>query len=74
MSASFGGDGFQIAIALLLALAAPILGFILAGYLAWNADQDSRIQTRNVMLGILVIAVIPLATGYSLFGRFLAGY
>ena len=70
---SFGGDGFQVAVAVLLALFAPILGFALAGYLAWNADQEGQIRTRNIMLVILGFTVVMLATG-GIFGRFIAGY
>jgi hypothetical protein len=72
-SVSFGGDGFQIVVAVLLALFAPILGFALAGFLAWNADQEGRIRTRNIMLVIVGFTVVMLATG-GVFGRFVAGY
>ncbi len=71
---SFGGDGFQLAVALLLAIGAPLFGAAAAAYLAYAADNEGRIRTRNLMLVILVIAMIPLATGYGfLYGGFFVG-
>ena len=71
---NFGGDWVVFAICLLMALAAPIVAFILCGFLAWQADNDADIRRRNMMLVVLAVAAIQMATGYALFGRFIFGY
>jgi len=68
-----GEDGLRLAIALLLAMAAPLFGLLFACWMAWQAHGENRSGTRNLMLAIAVIAAIPLVTGVSLWGRFVLG-
>jgi cytochrome c biogenesis protein CcdA len=68
-----GEDGLPFLIGLVLALGAPVIGFVLGAFVAWQADSEGRTRRRNLMLVVVLIAAIPLFTGYSLFGRFLAG-
>jgi hypothetical protein len=70
---NLGGDWVVFAICLLLALAAPIVAFILGGFLAWQADNDGDVRRRNLMFVVIGVAVIQMATGYALFGRFIFG-
>lgn len=70
---SIGEDGLRIAIALLVAVAAPFFGLLLACWLAWQANSENRPMTRNVMLAIAVLAAIPLVTGIYPWGRFILG-
>ena len=67
-----GDDGLRIGIALLLALAMPLFGLILATYFAWEAHNDGRAMTRNVMIFLIGLAAVPLVFGYSLWGGLLA--
>jgi hypothetical protein len=63
-------EGWKIAITLLLALAAPLLGILFAAYFAYNSYGTQR----WIMVGLGVLAAIPLLTGVSLWGRFFFGY
>jgi hypothetical protein len=67
-------DGLRFLIALLLALAAPLFGLALASYFAWEAHNEGRSTMRNVMLVLALVAALPLATGYSLWGGFLTAF
>jgi hypothetical protein len=69
-----GDDGLRIAIALLLALAAPLFGLLLSCYFAWQTHNEGRTTTRNILLLVALVAALPMITGYSLWGRFLLGY
>jgi hypothetical protein len=69
----FGDDALMFAVALLVALAAPLIGVIFGAFLAWHADNDGQIRRRNLMLVVVAVAAIPLVTGYSLLGRFVPG-
>lgn len=71
---NLGGDWLVFGLCLLMALGAPIVGFILGGFLAWQADNDADIRRRNLMFVVIAVAAIQMATGYALFGRFIFGY
>jgi hypothetical protein len=65
-----GDEGLKIAFTLVLALAAPLVGFMLAAYFAYQSDGTQR----TIMMLIAGLAAIPLVTGVSLWGRFFFGY
>jgi hypothetical protein len=68
-----GGGWFAIAVAVLLAVASPFLGLLLALWLGWQANRDGNTTMRTVMLAIAVLAAIPLVTGVYPWGRFILG-
>ena|SRR2546423_1160362 len=68
-----GEDGLRFAIALLVALAAPLFGVPLAAFFAWQLHGGGRTTARNLMLAVLVLAVVPLVTDVYPWGRFVAG-
>jgi hypothetical protein len=70
---SIGDDGLRIILALILALAAPLFGLVAACWFAYQTHSEGREMARNILLLIAVLAAVPLATGYSLWGRFLLG-
>src|SRR4051812_33736065 len=63
-------DALRLVLGLIVALAAPVFG-LLATWFTWQLHNEGRTGTRNLMLLIVLIAAIPLVTGYSLWGRFL---
>jgi hypothetical protein len=54
-------DALRIGVAVLAALFSPVMGALLSGYFAYDADRDGRTRTRNVMIFVL---------GFSLIGAF----
>src|SRR4051794_21803396 len=68
-----GDDGVRFLLALILALAAPLFGLLLASWFTWQLHNEGRFTARNLMLVVVAIAALPLITGYSLWGRFLLG-
>jgi hypothetical protein len=71
---NFGDDWVVFGLCLLLALGAPVVGFIFGAFLAWRADEDGDTRRRNLMFVVIAVAAIQMATGYGLFGRFIFGY
>jgi hypothetical protein len=71
---SLGDDGLRIVISLILALATPLFGLIAACFFAYQTHNEGHEPARNVLLVIAIIAAIPLATGYALWGRYGLGY
>ena len=72
---SLGEDGLRLLVALVVALVAPLFGFALAAWFAWHMHNEGSHTARNLMIAVAVIAVLPLVTGYSVWGgRFLFGY
>jgi hypothetical protein len=68
-----GEDGLRLIIALLAALAAPLIGLLLASFFAWHAHGEGRPGVRNLMLAVAVLAALPMVTGVYVWGRFIAG-
>ena len=54
-------DALRIGVAVLAALFSPVMGALLSGYFAYDADRNGRTATRNVMIFVL---------GFSLIGAF----
>jgi hypothetical protein len=67
-------DALRIGLALLLALAAPLFGVIVAGFFAWQVDNEGRTTVRNVLIAIAGFAAVSMAIGISIWGRFGGGY
>ena len=53
-------DGLRIVLALLVAIAAPFIGVLLASWLAWQLNEEGKPTVRNVMLVIAALAVVSL--------------
>ena len=73
-SLRLGDDGLRLLLALIVALAAPLFGLLLAAWFTWQLNGEGRTTARNLMLLVVLIAAIPLITGYALWGRFLFGH
>jgi hypothetical protein len=73
-SLRLGDDGLRLLLALIVALAAPVFGLLLASWFAWQMHNEGRTTARNLMLAVVLIAALPLITGVSLWGRFFFGH
>ena len=60
-SVRIGDDGVRIGVAVLTAAFAPVMGALLTGYFAYDAERNGRAAMRNLMLVLL---------GFSLVGVF----
>lgn len=60
-----GDDGIRLAIALLISLAAPLFGIVIACYFAWQMHNEGRLMWRNVMLGIAAANVVAMTLTVS---------
>jgi len=48
-----GDDAIRIGMTVLAALFSPLMGALLAGWFAYDADRDGRLPTRNLMILLL---------------------
>jgi len=60
-SVRIGDDGVRIGVGVLAAAFAPVMGALLTGYFAYDAERNGRAAMRNLMLVLL---------GFSLVGVF----
>jgi hypothetical protein len=56
-----GDDGVRIGVGVIAAVFSPVMGALLSGYFAYDADRNGRTATRNLMIALL---------GFSLIGVF----
>ena len=60
-SVRLSDDAVRIGVSVLAAIFSPLIGALLTGYFAYDADRDGRVRTRNLMILLL---------GFSLVGVF----
>lgn len=58
----FRGDEHvaRLVLAAVIVLLAPFLGFFLAAFFAYHADQEGRDGIRNALIGVCVLAIAML--------------
>jgi hypothetical protein len=57
----------------LAALFSPLMGALLAGYFAYDADRDGRARTRNLMIALLGFSVVGLLAYRQIWGGLILG-
>jgi hypothetical protein len=68
-----GDDAVRIGVTVLAALFSPLMGAILAGYFAYDADRDGRMATRNLMIALLGLSLVGLFAYMQLWGGLFFG-
>jgi hypothetical protein len=68
-----GDDALRIGVGVLATVFAPVMGALLTGYFAYDADRDGRIGTRNVMIVLLILSLIGVFAYARLWGGLLLG-
>jgi hypothetical protein len=68
-----GDDGVRIGVGVLTAIFSPVMGALLTGYFAYDADQNGRIRLRNVMIGLLVLSLVGVFAYARLWGGIFFG-
>ena len=66
-------DGIRIGVGALAAFFAPVMGALLTGYFAYDADQNGRIRLRNVMIGLLILSLVGVFAYARLWGGIFFG-
>jgi hypothetical protein len=68
-----GDDALRIGVGVLTTIFSPLMGALLTGYFAYDADRDGRVTTRNVMLVLLVLSLVGVFAYARLWGGLLIG-
>ena len=67
-------DGLCIGVSVLTAIFSPVMGALLTGYFAYDADQNGRIRTRNLMIALLGFSIIGVIAYTQLWGGLFLGF
>ena len=68
-----GDDAIRIGVTVLAALFSPLMGGLLAGYFAYDADRDGRVPTRNLMILLLGLSLVGLVAYAQIWGGLFFG-
>jgi hypothetical protein len=68
-----GDDAVRIGVTVLAALFSPLMGVLLAGYFAYDADRDGRVPTRNLMILLLGLSLVGLVAYVQIWGGLFFG-
>jgi hypothetical protein len=68
-----GDDAIRIGVTVLAALFSPLMGALLAGWFAYDADRDGRLPTRNLMFLLLGLSLVGLVAYAQLWGGLFFG-
>ena len=66
-------DGIRIGVSVLAAFFAPVMGALLTGYFAYDADQNGRIRMRNLMIALLGLCLVGVFAYAQLWGGIFFG-
>jgi hypothetical protein len=67
-------DALRIGVSVLAAVFAPVMGTLLTAYFAYDANQNGRIQTRNLMLALLALSLVGVFAYAQLWGGLFLGF
>jgi hypothetical protein len=68
-----GDDAVRIAVGVLAAVFSPVMGVLLTGYFAYDADRNGRAGTRNLMILLLGLSVVGVFAYARLWGGLFLG-
>ena len=66
-------DALRIGVGALAALFAPVMGALLVAYFAYDAEQNGRTRTRNVMIALLGLSLVGVFAYARLWGGLFLG-
>jgi hypothetical protein len=67
-------DAIRIAVSVLAAVFSPVMGSLLTGYFAYDAHQNGRERTRNVMVLLLGFSLVGVFAYARLWGGLFLGF
>ena len=68
-----GDDAVRIGVGVIAAVFAPVMGALLTGYFAYDADRNGRTATRNLMIALLGFSLIGVFAYAQLWGGLVLG-
>ena len=68
-----GDDDLRIGVSVLAALFAPVMGALLTGYFAYDADRNGRTTTRNLMIFLFAFCLIGVFAYAQIWGGLILG-
>lgn len=69
---AIGDDALRVGLALLLALFMPFLGLLLSGFFAWQAHNEGRSGTRNLLVAVAILAALIAFAPVGIWWRLLS--
>jgi hypothetical protein len=63
----------RIVLALLATVFSPLMGSLLTGWFAYDADRNGRRQLRNLMIGLLILSLVGVFAYARLWGGIIFG-
>jgi hypothetical protein len=66
-------NALRIGVSVLAAVFAPVMGTLLTGYFAYDANQNGRERTRNLMFVLLAISLVGAIAYARLWGGLFLG-
>lgn len=67
-------DALRIGVSVIAAVFAPVMGALLIGYFAYDANQNGRIRTRNLMFALLAFSLVGVFAYARLWGGLFLGF
>jgi hypothetical protein len=68
-----GDDGVRIAVGVIAAVFSPVMGALLTGYFAYDADRNGRTATRNLMIALVGLSLVGVFAYAQLWGGLILG-
>jgi hypothetical protein len=68
-----GDDAVRVGVGVIAAVFAPVMGALLTGYFAYDADRNGRTATRNLMIALLGLSLIGVFAYAQLWGGLILG-
>jgi hypothetical protein len=68
-----GDDAVRIGVGVVAAVFAPVMGALLTGYFAYDADRNGRTATRNLMIALLGFSLVGVFAYAQLWGGLIIG-
>jgi hypothetical protein len=68
-----GDDGVRIGVGVIAAVFSPVMGALLSGYFAYDAERNGRTATRNLMIALLGFSLIGVFAYAQIWGGLIVG-
>lgn len=66
-------DAVRIGVSVLAAAFSPLMGALLTGYFAYDAERNGRVGTRNLMIALLGLSLVGVFAYARLWGGLIVG-